>query len=420
VPKIPHEEFHILTQTTAASLVCEPEFPELDCAEKPVPVFSPKVSLPFPLASVIIGRMKTDPQLPEFNESLAGPMIQTRFRSWGMSLITHVLLGCLLWLCAYSKKETPQTESLRRGGIVLTVKDQSQPEKYLQENDLIEELTESKSDSSTDQVSAESLAQPPAINVESVSLPDQRGASVSLSITNISAPGSLATMLDASQLAKVPPGGKPSSQYQLSAADLELIEADRKRFADMQPVGEPTTISVFGSGNLTGRSFVFVLDRSKSMGAGGLGVIQAAQTELSQAIKQLEPHHLFQIIGYHHQTVTMNSRKLLAASEVNQERVFSYISGLAAVGGTEHEKGLLAALAFQPDVIVLLTDGDEPGLNNGQLKLLREIAGNKTEIHCLQFGFGPPKTTNHFMTKLAADNRGRFRYVDVNQWGKEK
>jgi hypothetical protein len=65
-----------------------------------------------------------------------------------------------------------------------------------------------------------------------------------------------------------------------------------------------------------------------------------------------------------------------------------------------------------------MTDGGYPELNASQLKLIRQLAGDKTEIHCLQFGAGPKSPKPNFMTTLAEQNGGRFQYIDVNQWKK--
>lgn len=329
------------------------------------------------------------------------------WRPLGLSLATHGVLFTLLVAIWIWFAPQPESESvLRRGGIVLTSITEQQSTEYLTEQDILEEL-ESKPEAQP--VTAASTPPPslPALNLDVPELPDWMGV-----------PAAESVELDANQMAEVPRDSPPSLEYQLSADELKMIEADRALLKSRQPKGDPTSINVFGSGNLTGRSFVFVLDRSKSMGSSGLGVIHASRSELSEAISKLQPHHQFQIIGYHERTVTMSSRRLLDATKANQERVAGYIGSLAAFGGTEHENGLIAALAFQPDVVVLLTDGGYPELNDGQLHLIQRMAGEKTEIHCVQFGFGPMQKSQNFMTRLAAQNSGSFRYINVNHWKK--
>jgi hypothetical protein len=175
---------------------------------------------------------------------------------------------------------------------------------------------------------------------------------------------------------------------------------------------------LFGSGELEGRSFVFLIDRSKSMGSGGLGVLAAARKELATAVADLKPHHTFQIVGYHDRSVSMGSRQMLGATDENKRLIPGFIDRLAAFGSTDHVVGLTAALAFNPDVIVFMTDGGYPELNDGDIESLARISRRATTVHCIQFGSGPLQIGQNFMTKLAKKNKGTFRYVDTDQWSK--
>ncbi len=65
---------------------------------------------------------------------------------------------------------------------------------------------------------------------------------------------------------------------------------------------------------------------------------------------------------------------------------------------------------------MFMTDGGFPELNRGQLDLIRKMAGGHTQIHCIQFGTGPLQDTGNFMTRLARENDGTFRYLDVTKW----
>jgi hypothetical protein len=144
-------------------------------------------------------------------------------------------------------------------------------------------------------------------------------------------------------------------------------------------------------------------------------VLDRANAELQSALAQLTPDHQFQVIAYHHETTMIDQRSLLAASDSNRQKVSDFIQNLAAFGGTEHEGGLIAALALKPDIIVLLTDGGLPEMNAAQLATVRRMSGKNTQIHCIQFGQGPAPLST-FMTTLAEENRGTYRYIDVSQW----
>ena len=207
----------------------------------------------------------------------------------------------------------------------------------------------------------------------------------------------------------------PSTE--LSEAQKKMLARESAAFAARQPRGPATTIKVFGSGEMSGRKFVFVLDRSRSMGAQGLNVIRAASDELTKAINSLEPFHQFQIVAYHHRTLTIVRRSLLNGTDENKKEVAGFISGLAAFGGTEHELALIMALSMSPDVVVFMTDGGIPELNESQLARIRRAAGG-AQIHCVQFGLGPQQQTTGFMRKLAGQNLGTFRYIDVTEWNR--
>ncbi len=225
----------------------------------------------------------------------------------------------------------------------------------------------------------------------------------------------LTEIADAAQMTSVPGNSKGEHEYELSEDDLKMIAEDQRQIRAEMPVGEEASISLFGSGNLDGRKFVFVIDRSQSMGGGGLGVLQRAATELKSAVDQLESNHSFQVVGYHAQTVTISNRSLLPATPANKELVPKFVQSLAAYGSTSHEAGLTAALTFRPDVVVLMTDGGLPELHAGHLDSIRRMARG-AEIHCLQFGAGPLQNSDNFMSQLAAENDGTSRYIDVRKW----
>ena len=113
--------------------------------------------------------------------------------------------------------------------------------------------------------------------------------------------------------------------------------------------------------------------------------------------------------------MTISKRQLLDATDENKALVKPFLQRLAAFGGTEHNYGINAGLAFRPDSVVLLTDGGYPGISTTQLKQIRRIVG-KAEFHCIQFGLGPQQESVNFMTRIASQCNGTFRYIDVRDW----
>jgi hypothetical protein len=330
------------------------------------------------------------------------PFEHENWRPLLLSLLTHGMILALLLFALRPAGAGGKGQPDRRVEVVLSLADANTQE-YLTETDS-KQVVEQTNQSAAAPPSLAADQQPPPIDIPELAelagpiVPTETG------------------QLDASQMAEVPFSSGLNTEFELSREDLKMIADEQRRLKAQQPVGNPASISVFGSGQLVGRRFVFVLDRSQSMGAGGLGVIDRARTELTHAIDQLDTNHSFQVVAYHDRTVTIDRRELLPATAQNKAMVPEFIGHLAAFGSTRHENGLTSALVFQPDVIVLLTDGGSPTLNGGQLEIVKLMAKGHTQIHCIQFGIGPLQTKDNFMMRIARQNNGTFQYIDVTKW----
>jgi hypothetical protein len=335
---------------------------------------------------------------------------ESMFKKWqpvGLSLLIHVLLVGFLIFFGNRAAKSLSTEPERRGSIVLAVAPDDQPERYLNEQDSLADEPTKLSDTPPPMAALD--ATPPQLNIEPIKNP----------VVDLAGPPPIETPnLDATSMTQSDSTALDNNSFELSEEDLKLIEAEQRLLRNRAPKGEPASVSLFGSGEMEGRSFVFLIDRSKSMGSSGLGVLSAARTELAKAIKDLKPFHSFQVVGYHDRIVTLSTRQMLDATEANKQMVPGFVQRLAAFGSTDHLRGLSAALAFEPDVLVLMTDGGYPELNDGQIKMLSRLSRRNTTIHCIQFGSGPLQIRTNFMTKLARSNQGNFRYVDTNKWSK--
>ena len=197
--------------------------------------------------------------------------------------------------------------------------------------------------------------------------------------------------------------------------EAAILADDASLHRPALPNGPKVKLSLFDAPPAEGHSFVFVIDRSASMGSGGLGAIGAAAKELEAQLGSLTGDQLFQVVAYNQSAVYFTGRELVPASEGNKQALVAYVRNLADFGQTEHERGLVAAFRLKPEVIYLLTDGGDPHLKPGQVKYLREQAGERTTIHCLHFGTGsedaiPP---DHFLRRLAAETRGSYAFISV-------
>jgi len=219
-------------------------------------------------------------------------------------------------------------------------------------------------------------------------------------------PGIAATRVGRSSAAKLP----------LAPLDPEWLERERAELRARMPAGAPTHLSIFGSRPAAGRSFVFLIDRSKSMGGAGHCALDAAGREITSALSRLEPVHRFTVIAYHHEPAFLDGNRLLAADEGNRRRVAPFLSGLAAFGATDHAMGLSTALGMKADVVFWLKNGGDPRLNGSQTAVIgRDAAERRTTIHCVQFGWGEPPAAPEFLQQVAARCDGSYLYVDLSQ-----
>jgi len=249
--------------------------------------------------------------------------------------------------------------------------------------------------------SSQFAAQSPPPGAQGISLPD---------------PNELVIAPDSVASASLHRAGSSRMKLPFSLVDEAAILADdASQHRPGRPSGPKATLHVFNSPPVAGHSFVFVIDRSASMGAGGLGAIGAAAKELAAQLGSLTADQRFQVVVYNQSSVYLTGRELIPATDENKAKLVKFISELADFGQTEHERGLLAALRLKPDVIFLLTDGGDPHLRPGQTGFLAEQTVGQTSIHCLHFGTGSADAVpaDHFLRRLAAETGGSYGFITV-------
>jgi len=219
--------------------------------------------------------------------------------------------------------------------------------------------------------------------------------------------------IDADALLRLPASsGSRRPQILPGLGDDKILENDPLRGGTSEPSGPTAKLTLFGHAG-EGRSFVFLIDRSKSMGSHGLGAIAAAERELVRELAHLTREHPFQIIAYNQSLRALERTGMLEASEENKDRARRFLRETVAAGSTAHEPALTAALRLKPDVVFLLTDGGEPLLTAPEIDLLTRENRRRTAIHCLHFGSGPLQDEDNFLVRLARRNGGRYGYVDM-------
>ena len=165
-----------------------------------------------------------------------------------------------------------------------------------------------------------------------------------------------------------------------------------------------------------GSKFVYVFDRSSSMGS--FNAFASAKNELLASLESLGEIQQFQVVFYNERPTIMSiggqSQRLFFGTAPNKRFADQFVRGVTADGATNHEQPLIVALKFRPDVIFFLTDADQPGLDPKQMDRIRQ-ANSGTAIHTIEFGLGPQPRRENFLQQLARENGGRYVYRDVTR-----
>ena len=181
--------------------------------------------------------------------------------------------------------------------------------------------------------------------------------------------------------------------------------------------GEKAQVSLFGLKG-EGSKFVYVLDRSGSTDG---KLISAAKAEILASIEKIDDVHQF------HLSSTTSGQKfnpagrggqLAFGTDANREEVKKFLAGISGDGGTDHAAALSMAIRMHPDVIFMLSDGDDPKLTDHDLERIDRI-GAGIIIHTVQFG-EDHKLEHGFMEKLAKQSGGEYKFVDTTKLGGEE
>jgi hypothetical protein len=329
--------------------------------------------------------------------------------AWSFSLATHLATLLALWLLLAIAWPTP--ESLpreRRAFIVLRPRNvaasvSNSPEPVRQDDVALNVATPppegfdaSLTPSSDSVLPANAIPHQAGSSISLPRLPDELGAGSQVVTTLRPAVG---------------PNGRPKLPFAMIDEAAVLAE-DAKIPRKVVPTGPTAVLDMFGAA-AEGRSFVFVIDRSQSMGGDGLGGIAAVAKQFEANLAALSADQRIQVVAYNESIAYFQRRGLLPATEENQRALATYVERLAAFGPTEHEHGLLAALTLEPEVIYLFTDGGDPHLKPGQIASIRERAAeSSTSVHVIHFSRDLGEIpANHFLRRLAAENGGTYVLV---------
>jgi hypothetical protein len=205
----------------------------------------------------------------------------------------------------------------------------------------------------------------------------------------------------------------------LSPSASDLAEGSRTRGGPVGQGGDfDVQTQVFGVPG-RGSAFVYVFDRSSSMGGYRGAPLLAAKDELVKSLASLESVHQFQIIFYNEKPELMHLFRgqpatMVFADDRSKQLAARFVGGIQAYGSTKHLEALTMALQMRPDVIFFLTDADMPELTRDELDRIRRL-NRGTVINAIEFGSASAARSHNFLKQLAAENGGQHGYVDVTK-----
>ena len=185
---------------------------------------------------------------------------------------------------------------------------------------------------------------------------------------------------------------------------------------DTRAVGGKARTGIFGVQG-EGYKFIYVFDRSESMGGSGRDLLGAAKSQLAASLESLEETHQFQIIFFNDHLLKFNptgdQQRLVWANEQNKRLAEKFLGSVTAAGSTHREIALKAAINLQLDIIFFLTDADGPMGPAAMERITRAVGG--VTIHTIEFGVGSQVDTNNFLVRLARRTGGKHGYIDVTR-----
>jgi hypothetical protein len=138
-----------------------------------------------------------------------------------------------------------------------------------------------------------------------------------------------------------------------------------------------------------GTTVVYVLDRSASMGTGGL--LPRAVAALRASLVELGPDQRFLIVAYNRGATTFPAQPSTPTPGLI-ESAGRWLATLTAEGGSDHRAGFRDALAAKPTHIYLLTDADD--LEESDVRAIAALIRTPIRVSATVFGGrrGPTRT----------------------------
>ena len=166
----------------------------------------------------------------------------------------------------------------------------------------------------------------------------------------------------------------------------------------------PEEVSFFGTPG-KGRRFIFIIDRSGSMGVNRL---QAAKSELLKTLQKLPSGSQFMIYFFDHRAEPMPVNGLLTANPRTIAWAGQWVRARDAGGGTDPTQALEWAFELRPDTVWLLSDGRFAHGETILKQLARDNPKQAARINTLAFH---DRSGEPSLRAIAMANGGTYRFV---------
>jgi len=193
--------------------------------------------------------------------------------------------------------------------------------------------------------------------------------------------------------------------------------------------GRPVSTGLFGLRG-EGADFVYVFDRSDSMNSVfsyasegktvfSITPLDAAKAELLKSLGDLKEDNRFHILFYNHDTWLFDTGKeqhkeLVLATPDMKRLATQFVSTVYGNGRTKHVPALETAIKMRPEVIFLLTDGEEKDdPSPAELAKLRRLNGGRTKINVVQFCY--EMRSGGSLVQLAQESGGKHIYFNISK-----
>lgn len=154
-----------------------------------------------------------------------------------------------------------------------------------------------------------------------------------------------------------------------------------------------------------GKTIVYAIDRSSSMGIDGL--LASAAQAIKDSLEQLDPDARFQIVAYNGGAISVSATPLLA-NDANIKRANRWLDELIAEGSSNHVSGLRESLAHHPDALFLLTDADD--FDGKDVRTIRPLF--RERVYLIVAILGTRSSSDEsFLERLVAELNGSVRYL---------